>query len=484
MLTEVPDLRAPRFRSTLERLAGVDGDSPSAARLTDALQRDRRADSSLDALAARYRSASAGAPDLRSSLERLATDERAAAPRRAAYPTRANGAALAYERGPSWRLENPRGDAVVAARKLSAREEAYRKSLLGGGVAPGGTAPGGTSGPTPLGDPSLGLGASDVHHLQDDLYHHVHHHHYYSSYCYGGGWWNSSWGFGFGFSFGWPGYGGYLKPLWLHHPIYGTYPWYGGYALGYCGISNWYLGSYGSWSWGYSPYAAAYYDNGPDVIVVESSPEVIVVEQPVYVETTPVVVQPTETVVVGSGGGGVPTVAPEQERLAVAADRYLTLGDRAFRDARYDDAVDSYAKAVELAPDEPVLKVLLADALFAVGDYGSAADAMRRALQDDPLLARTEVDKREFYSEPRAFDRQLAVAELYLAEHPADSDARLILAINLLFSGSPASALDLLESDWGARLRSEPAGRLVLDVARERLIVPSESPVGASDSEY
>jgi hypothetical protein len=84
------------------------------------------------------------------------------------------------------------------------------------------------------------------------------------------------------------------------------------------------------------------------------------------------------------------------------------------------------------------------------------------------MLVRSDVDKREFYSEKRAFDRQLAVCELYLADHPMDDEARFVLAVNLLFSGAPASAVDLLESDLALGLRDDPVAQLVLETARER----------------
>ena len=488
------DRRAPQFRSALERLAAPDA-GPSAARLSDALRRGNDT-----------------APNLRGTLERLATRsaERGAAAAGGLSRTdaarieqalaertrRANGAALAYERGPRWRLENPRGEPVRTPpsatdrrRRAAARLEAHRKASAAGGgsVAPGGTdgsQDGRTSQPVPGGEASLGFVDHDHDGLYDDFYdHHHHYHHHHYGWCgYGNGWWysGSSYYFGFGFGFGF-GYSPF-KPLWLHHPVYGTYPWYGGYWLGHCGYPNWYHGSFGAWSWGYSPYYYdddfydAYYDRGPEVIVIESEPEVIVVEQPVIVQPQQPAVVVEEPILEQPLGppAPVPVVDPaaEAQRLSVAADRYLTLGDRAFRDERYSDAVHYYEEAVRLAPDEPVLHMLLSDALFAVGDYGSAADALRIAILADPLLARSEVDKREFYSAERAFDRQLAVAELYLFDHPADSDARLVLAVNLLFSGAPASAVDLLEDDLAAGLRADPVGALILDVARERQFGP------------
>ena len=47
--------------------------------------------------------------------------------------------------------------------------------------------------------------------------------------------------------------------------------------------------------------------------------------------------------------------AEDPQSLNRASDYYLMLGDRAFREGRYADAVHYYAKAVEFAPDNGIL---------------------------------------------------------------------------------------------------------------------------------
>jgi hypothetical protein len=113
-----------------------------------------------------------------------------------------------------------------------------------------------------------------------------------------------------------------------------------------------------------------------------------------------------------------------------------------------------------------VLYLVLSDGLFATGDYHYGAYALRKALELDPALAQNVVDKHGFYSDPAEFDRQLAVLESYLADHPGDDDARLMLAANYLFGGRPAAAVDLLEAQASERVRAETAGALVHSAAR------------------
>ena len=156
--------------------------------------------------------------------------------------------------------------------------------------------------------------------------------------------------------------------------------------------------------------------------------------------------------------------------LSAAAERYLSLGDSAFREGRYTDAVQFYAKAVEFAPKEGALYLVLADALFASGDYHYGAYAIRKGLELDPALADASIDKREFYPNPADFEHQLAVLEQYVQDHPQDRDARLVLALNYLFGGAPPqTTVDFLESLGSGALRDEEVGQLLTASARRAL---------------
>ena len=247
---------------------------------------------------------------------------------------------------------------------------------------------------------------------------------YYSPYyC---PWGFTYYGSRFSFSFGF----GYSSPCYSY--------WWPTY------VSCWYP----LWYWGYRPY---YYSSA----------------YPVYYSTVVYdTVNADESYAEEEVVEEEPAARPSRSALSVAAERYLTLGDRAFREGRYTHAVQFYAKAVELAPDEGALFLVLGDALFAAGDYHYGAYSIRRALELDPTLVDAAVDKHEFYLDPADFDRQLAVLERYIEDHPSDRDARLVLAINDLMGGRPAAAVDLLESPQSASLVGDPAADLVLDAAR------------------
>src|SRR5204863_5387115 len=120
-----------------------------------------------------------------------------------------------------------------------------------------------------------------------------------------------------------------------------------------------------------------------------------------------------------------------------------------------------YAKAVEFAPDQGALYLVLSDALFAAGDYHYGAYAVRRAFELDSALIETSVDKHAFYSDPALFDQQLAVLERYLAQHPDDRDARLVLGLNYLFGGRAKDAAHTIEAA-GAAMAADLAAQKVL----------------------
>jgi hypothetical protein len=233
-------------------------------------------------------------------------------------------------------------------------------------------------------------------------------------------WWGCGWGFGywcnsFGFWYGWPGYCSYPA-------YYAPYPAY------------------------YSSVIYDTYDPPP--------PEVVYVDRPADAG------QP-----VAQGEGSIQVAGQDRPNLANSSE-FLQLGDQAFREGRYSDAVHYYAKAVELEPNQGVLHLILSDALFATGDYHYAAFSLRRALELDPTLVDSITDKHGFYSDAGEFDRQVELLERYLADHFLDDDARLLLGANYLFGGKPAQASDLLQSPFSVAIRESGAGKLILERAQ------------------
>jgi len=212
------------------------------------------------------------------------------------------------------------------------------------------------------------------------------------------------------------------------------------------------------WWWSYPYYYSSYcYYPAATTVVYQTEPQIVYLPQEGYASQEAV----GEAALRGEPAPSGPVGSP----LSIAAQRYLELGDRAFREGRYTDAVQFYAKAVEFAPDQGALYLVLADALFAAGDYHYGAYAIRRALELDPSLVDSTVDKHSFYPDPAIFDQQLDLLERYLADHPSDRDARLVLALNYLFASRPKDAVRTLESA-GASLAEDAAAQKILGRSR------------------
>ncbi|NOT31737.1 MAG: tetratricopeptide repeat protein [Planctomycetes bacterium] len=267
--------------------------------------------------------------------------------------------------------------------------------------------------------------------------------------------------------------GGYRGGLCLDDDPWVRDPWgWGNRNRGNWFSSSWCWWSYPCyWSWYYP--AWWYYSRSHDCsdyccsesvsTVVYAEPQVIYVGGQGGIGTEPVgeaavLAPPTEK-------GRLAPPAAEASPLSIAAQRYLELGDRAFREGRYSDAVQFYAKAVELAPDQGALHLVLSDALFAAGDYHYGAYAVRRALELDPALVESQIDKHAFYPDPKQFDEQLAALDRYLSDHPTDRDARLVLALNYLLSAQAKEAVRVLES--ASPKAEEDAAQRILTRARQ-----------------
>ncbi len=247
---------------------------------------------------------------------------------------------------------------------------------------------------------------------------------------------------------------------------FSSWTWYAWCSPYY--LSTWFWNRYyPTYYWRYYP---SYYSNGYYIGGGYGAPTVV--------DNRTIIIDSGETVV---GEGSVLYESPEDfegsriagERspeetmeLTTAADSYLQSGDRAFREGRYGDSVHFYAKAIEFSPQEGALYLVLADALFATGDYHYAAYAIRRALEIDPTLIDGEVDKHLFYGAPEDFDYQLRVLESYVRDHPTDNDSRLVLALNMLFGLRAQDAVRILENQFTQSVSDDPAAALILQRAR------------------
>lgn len=139
-----------------------------------------------------------------------------------------------------------------------------------------------------------------------------------------------------------------------------------------------------------------------------------------------------EDIVVGS--------RPAPASAASLAEHHVSLGDFYFKEERFQEAAESYLRALAYAPEDATIHFVLADALFAVGDYHYAAFMISKGTRLDPALASSDADKRTFYTNVETFEKQLQTLTDYVADKPYDGAAQLVLGYNLRFSGQPEPA--------------------------------------------
>ncbi len=131
---------------------------------------------------------------------------------------------------------------------------------------------------------------------------------------------------------------------------------------------------------------------------------------------------------------------PALERLP--ASKLVDLGDEHFAAERFRRAVECYRLAVRKAPADPTAAFALGHGLFALGRYDEAGRTLRRAVRLFPDIVAVAMNRRDFYSDPTVFERQLARLADHVRRNPTDTQARFLLAYNYYFSGRLAEARD------------------------------------------
>lgn len=257
--------------------------------------------------------------------------------------------------------------------------------------------------------------------------------------------WGWGCGFGFGFSWGWPCWSwswnwwdSCYHDCWWNYSCYPTY------------VSSSY------WWYPGSTYCPAYLYVPGTVIVVDDAS---------YAGS--------EVIVADSG-----RKTPETEVAGITASlagKYVELGDFYFKAGRFSDAVGAYGKARSYAPEDASLHFVLADAVFAEGDYLYAAFLIGEGLRLDPGMAAASTDKRTFYGDAATFDAQMAALDRHLERRPDDALAHLVRGYNLRFSGKPVEAITafrrVLELDAGNRPARTFLDALEKPAAAESVIV-------------
>jgi tetratricopeptide (TPR) repeat protein len=129
---------------------------------------------------------------------------------------------------------------------------------------------------------------------------------------------------------------------------------------------------------------------------------------------------------------------------AEEAERLEGLGRESFKDLEYGRAAQRFAQASRLAPDLPMPRFLLAQALLAQGKYHDAADAIVGGLKRNPDWPKSKFRPMELYGAVGEYPEQMAALTEVQRRHPDDPDLLFLLAYQLWFDGRKEEARPLL----------------------------------------
>lgn len=229
---------------------------------------------------------------------------------------------------------------------------------------------------------------------------------FYSNTCYAG--FNSPW---IGYrNCGWGGCG----PCYYGYPAYNTF-YYNSYPYAYGAFDPYYNAPvFAPAEVLYGPAAARRFFGMAEPTVPATAPAGVVVKKLSELRT-------------------VREASPEYRRKA---DQFIAQGDMLFREQKYQQAIDRYKTAAEMAPDSAEAYWHKGHAYAATNRYVLAAANFRRALQLNPDIARDGFSLDKLYGDTRmAKEAHLESIAAYCLENPAAAEGYFVLGIFLHYSG-------------------------------------------------
>ncbi len=254
---------------------------------------------------------------------------------------------------------------------------------------------------------------------------------------------------------GYPGYRGWGYPGYY----YGWgYPYYGyglglglGLGLGY-GLSSGY---------GYS----SYYGSG----------------YPMYASSANTSTVPSSVLTASATTTSDPAAAKSQE----FSDR----GDTLFRTSNYEGATYAWRHAVVDDPQNPLLVLKLAQALFAMGKYEEAAGATQAAMRQLPKEQWSAIVSRyqELYGKPQDYTQQLKALEKAINKKPDDPALHFLAGYHYGYLSFYKQSIEQLEKAIQGEPRDEIAKQLREEMKRQlaaREIPPATLPPAPAPETY
>jgi tetratricopeptide (TPR) repeat protein len=129
-----------------------------------------------------------------------------------------------------------------------------------------------------------------------------------------------------------------------------------------------------------------------------------------------------------------------------ATASFADKGEAAFKSGDYSGAAYAWKHAVVDTPENPVLGLMLSQALFATGKYDEAAGMAQAAMSQLPKdkWGVVVANSRELYGNYQDYTNQLRTLEAAARAKPNDPAMRFLLGYHYAYLGYPQQALDQL----------------------------------------
>jgi tetratricopeptide (TPR) repeat protein len=163
----------------------------------------------------------------------------------------------------------------------------------------------------------------------------------------------------------------------------------------------------------------------PAYIVSDPAPQVAMVSEPVVEPAYAAAVTPA----VATSANYVFSVPAGQ------IESMISDGSQLFRDGEYERAGDLFLRAATADPQNTDARLAYGMARFALGDYATAAEALRQGVRIAPDVVNSAFDLRDNYGNAEDFERQGGRLAEWVQANPADADALLVLGFVCHFTG-------------------------------------------------
>ena len=215
---------------------------------------------------------------------------------------------------------------------------------------------------------------------------------------------------------------------------------------------------------------------------------------PAVIQVPPAVIEPA-----GDGGGAEvppapvePPVEPVEEGGETGSVEGLRpaqlnfwLGLESLRQGKYNDAAESLYNSLLEDPGNGVIKVILSESLFAIGEYRYAARYLREALGDWEEFTRYQWSPAALYRNAEDFPVRLKALEKEASEHPENLDLQLVLGYERFVHGDPDGAKGIFATlatsapdEPSRKLSTRFLGRIEALAGGEAIEPPPGNPTG------